>query len=177
MLTKDELRRQIRHFKKSYTANQLRLLSDPILHRLEQYGEFRKSTTIMAYFSLPDEVFTHDFLKKWAACKRFLLPVVEGEDILLKEYDPREKMITGALNVMEPVSDNYFTDYAAIDMVMVPGVAFDTQGNRMGRGKGFYDRFLIKIPQAARIGICFPFQFVETVPHQEWDIRMQHVIH
>ena len=58
----------------------------------------------------------------------------------------------------------------------MPGVAFDSQGNRLGRGKGYYARLLPRLPQAYKIGLCFPFQRVEQVPAEPFDIRMDEVI-
>ena len=69
-----------------------------------------------------------------------------------------------------------FTDYAAIDFIVVPGVAFDAKGNRLGRGKGYYDRLLPRIPSAYKAGICFPFQLVEEVPAESFDVRMDIII-
>lgn len=130
----------------------------------------------MAYYSLPDEVYTHDFLEKWVTDKKILLPVVIGDDIFLKEYTAGQDMRSGALHVMEPDSDEFFRAYEEIDLVMVPGVAFDQRGMRMGRGKGFYDRFLPKVPQAHKLGICFPFQKVEEIPTDPWDVPMEVVL-
>ena len=69
-----------------------------------------------------------------------------------------------------------FTNYALIDLIVVPGVAFDTKGNRLGRGKGYYDRLLPHIPSAYKAGICFPFQIVEEVPAESFDILMDEII-
>ena len=81
----------------------------------------------------------------------------------------------GAYNIMEPVGE-VFTDYAQIDLAVIPGVAFDRQLNRMGRGKGFYDRLLPQLGDAYKIGICFDFQLVESIECEEHDIRMDEVI-
>ena len=81
----------------------------------------------------------------------------------------------GAYGIEEPTGA-LFTDYATIDLVIVPGVAFDRDGNRLGRGKGYYDRLLPRIPSAYKVGICFPFQIVEEVPAEPFDIRMDEII-
>ena len=77
--------------------------------------------------------------------------------------------------IEEPTGE-LFTDYADIDFIVVPGVAFDRNGNRLGRGKGYYDRLLPRIPSAYKAGICFPFQLVEEVPAEPFDIRMDEII-
>ena len=69
-----------------------------------------------------------------------------------------------------------FPCYSEIDVAIIPGMSFDNDGNRLGRGKGYYDRLLAKIPQTYKIGMCFDFQKVEEVPTEETDIRMDEVL-
>jgi 5-formyltetrahydrofolate cyclo-ligase len=76
---------------------------------------------------------------------------------------------------MEPVGTR-FTDYAAIDVAVVPGMVFDAQGHRLGRGKGYYDRFLAKLPGVYKIGLCFSWQMVDEVPSEANDITMDEVM-
>lgn len=76
---------------------------------------------------------------------------------------------------MEPTGE-LFTDYDLIDVAIVPGMAFDREGHRLGRGKGYYDRFLAQLPHIYKIGICFPFQLVDKVPADVHDILMDEVI-
>ncbi len=83
---------------------------------------------------------------------------------------------------MEPVGEA-FTDYEKIDVALVPGMAFDAAGHRLGRGKGYYDRFLSSHlsslnshPSPLLIGVCFPFQRVAEVPSEEHDVLMDEVI-
>ena len=75
----------------------------------------------------------------------------------------------GAFHIMEPVGEPY-TDYDKIDVVLVPGMAFDAAGHRLGRGRGYYDRFLTAHSHLYKIGVCFPFQRVAEVPVEEHDI-------
>ena len=132
--------------------------SAEILAALEAHPAFRAAHIVLLYYSLKDEVDTHEFVRKWSREKRILLPVVVGDDLELRVY-------TGEL----------FTDYTTIDFVAVPGVAFDNAGNRLGRGKGYYDRLLPRLT-AFKAGICFPFQLVEEVPAEPFDIRMDTII-
>lgn len=118
---------------------------------------------------------THAFIQKWSREKRILLPVVVGDDLELRLYTGPEDLAIGAYGIEEPTGAR-FTDYTAIDLIIVPGVAFDRNGNRLGRGKGYYDRLLPRIPSAYKIGICFPFQVVEEVPAEPFDIRMDEII-
>ena len=149
--------------------------SAEILAALEAHPAFRTASTILLYHSLPDEVDTHSFIRKWSAKKQILLPVVTGDDLELRVYTGPGDLATGAYGIEEPTGA-LFTDYDAIDFIVVPGVAFDRNGNRLGRGKGYYDRLLPRIPSAYKAGICFPFQIVEEVPAEMFDIRMDKVI-
>lgn len=146
-----------------------------ILAALEAHPAFRAANTILLYYSLPDEVNTHEFVRKWSREKQILLPVVVGDDLEIRKYTGPQDLATGSYGIEEPTGE-LFTDYAAIDFIAVPGVAFDRNGNRLGRGKGYYDRLLPRIPQAYKIGICFPFQIVEEVPAEPFDIRMDEII-
>lgn len=175
MLTKQELRKQIRALKKQHTPAQLLELSRPVVQQLEQHPDFARARVVLAYYSLPDEVDTHELLRRHPE-KTFILPVVQGDDLLLKVFDPAQGMRLGLLNVEEPDTDQLFTALHTIDTVVVPGMAFDARGTRMGRGRGFYDRFLPKVPQARRLGLCFPFQLVDEVPCEPFDIPMHAVI-
>ncbi|MDE7150626.1 MAG: 5-formyltetrahydrofolate cyclo-ligase [Bacteroidales bacterium] len=176
MHTKEELRQQIRIRKRQHDAAALEALSIPVMAQVETHEWFRKARTVMVYHALKDEVRTQDFIEKWHREKEIWLPVVEGLDIRLKRYEGAARMRGGALHVMEPDTDEYQEEYDKIDLVLVPGVAFDAAGYRLGRGKGFYDRFLPKV-KAPKIGICFPFQFVDKVPFDEGDVPVDAVLH
>lgn len=158
---------------KSSTTHQSQ--SAEILAALEAHPAFRAAYTVLLYHSLPDEVDTHSFIKKWSGKKQILLPVVTGDELKLRIYTGPEDLATGSYGIEEPTGD-LFTDYTSIDFIAVPGVAFDRNGNRLGRGKGYYDRLLPRIPSAYKVGICFPFQIVEEVPAEPFDIRMDEII-
>ena len=149
--------------------------SADILAVLEAHPAFRAAQTVLLYHSLPDEVDTHAFIARWSGVKQVLLPVVAGDGLLLRQCSNATELALGRYGIAEPVGAD-FTDYAAIDLAVVPGVAFDRQGNRLGRGKGYYDRLLPGLTRAYKIGICFPYQLVNTVPADAHDIRMDEII-
>ncbi|HQG08910.1 MAG TPA: 5-formyltetrahydrofolate cyclo-ligase, partial [Dysgonamonadaceae bacterium] len=68
-----------------------------------------------------------------------------------------------------------FVDFDSIDLIIVPGVAFDRKLNRLGRGKGYYDRLLSQL-KSPKIGICFDFQLLESIPVEDWDIKMDMIV-
>lgn len=91
---------------------------------------------------------------------------------------PPEQLAPGQLapgrwGIWEPTDEApLLSDYSRLDLVVVPGVAFSSDGKRLGRGKSFYDRFLPLVPRAAFVGVCYPCQVVEQIPADPWDIGM-----
>lgn len=172
-MDKKELRLHIKNLKKQHSKEALKEQSELILNKLEENNLFIESKTVMLYSSLSDEVQTHDFLEKWRHEKKIILPTVVGDDIIPVELSEETEFAVGDFNILEPQNKPYDGDY---DLIVVPGVAFDRNGNRIGRGKGYYDRFLCKHLNVKRIGVCFDFQLVENVPTEDNDIRMDEII-
>lgn len=176
-MEKKDLRRQVRNMKREFTPAQLQDLSVSVIHDLMVMPQVKNAKTILMYYSLDDEVNTHDAINQLAAeGKTVLLPVVTSDtDMELRRYTGPKDLRGGFFNIMEPIGE-LFTDYPKIDVAVIPGMSFDIQGNRLGRGKGYYDRFLPKIPNAVKIGICFPFQKFPAIPVNEHDIKMDFVL-
>ncbi len=172
-MEKKELRAHIKALKKQHTKEQLLEQSERILAQLEQHPDFVKAETVMLYNALPDEVQTLAFLEKWHLRKKIILPTVVGDDIIPVEYARETTFAVGDFNILEPQNEPYTGGF---DLIIVPGVAFDRQGNRLGRGKGYYDRFLSQHLEVKRIGLCFDFQLVDDIPAEPFDIRMDEVI-
>ena len=106
--------------------------------------------------------------------KKVLLPAVSGEDLLIKEYRGEEFLREGSFHVPEPVQKE--CDTGKIDVCILPGAAFDHKGNRIGYGRGFYDRFLMKRSETVKIGVGFVEQVVEEIPAKPTDIPMDYII-
>lgn len=97
-------------------------------------------------------------------CKEMILEV--------RELAPGQ-LAPGRWGIWEPTDEApLLSDYSRLDLVVVPGVAFSSDGKRLGRGKSFYDRFLPLVPRAAFVGVCYPCQVVEQIPADPWDIGM-----
>ena len=172
-MDKKELRANIKILKKQHTKEQLLEQSEIILSKLEKHTAFIEAKTVMLYSALPDEVQTQAFLEKWRHQKKIILPTVVGDDIIPVELAENTGFAVGDFNILEPQNEPYTGSY---DLIVVPGVAFDRKGNRIGRGRGYYDRFLCHHLDVKRIGICFDFQLVDEVPVEENDIVMDEVI-
>ena len=146
--------------------------------RLESHALFRAAHTVLLYSSLPDEVDTHTFIRRWEGRKRILLPVVVSDSKLeLRVYTGSSNMRRGAFNIDEPAGAA-FTDYGSIDLAVIPGVAFDRHGNRLGRGRGYYDRLLARLGRVGvpTIGVCFDFQKLDAIPAETHDIAVGEVL-
>ncbi len=171
---KKRLRKQIALLKKLYTKEQLSEWSSVLLTKLEDHPLFKRSCTILLYHSLPDEVDTHEFIKKWNGSKRFFLPVVKGDELELRLYAGEESLCQGSFGIREP-AEGIPANEKEIELAIIPGVAFDRKGNRLGRGKGYYDRTLDRLEKAYRIGICFDFQILDEIPSEKNDRPMDEV--
>lgn len=176
-MDKDQLRKDIRQRKRQFTGAQLDELSFRVIERILKHPRVIKAHTLMLYYSLPDEVDTHRLVTILASeGKRVLLPkVIDGENMELREYHSESDMCIGSYGIMEPIGKP-FTDYSSVEVALVPGMAFDAEGNRLGRGKGYYDHFLPHLTHAYTIGICFDFQKTDHVPINEHDRKMDQVI-
>ena len=177
MTTKQEMRKMIRLRKQHHTADE----SSVVIARLKANPRFLQAHTLLLYSALPDEVQTQALLDELLmAGKTVLLPkVVSSEDMELRRYTGASSLQSGAYGIMEPVGE-VFTDYETIDVAVVPGMAFDAKGQRLGRGKGYYDRFLSKLStlnaKLYKIGLCFSWQIVDEVPSEANDIMMDEVV-
>lgn len=188
-MDKKELRKTIRESKRHFDLEALDEMSLAVIRRLTVHPRFAAARTVMLYHSLPDEVDTRRLLAGLASPdaiaaktenlftgKTILLPRVTGAtDMELRLYTGPDDLSRGAFGIMEPCGA-LFTNYSQIDLAVIPGMAFDRHGHRLGRGRGYYDRFLPLLPRAYKIGVCFPFQLVDAVPTDPTDVIMDEII-
>lgn len=171
MTNKQELRQYIRTLKKQH------LTGEQPPHEVHLIKDMPLCDVVMLYSALPDEVPTQALMDELVAQgKTVVLPcVVNDTDVELRRYTCPQDLQEGAFGILEPTGEP-FTDYEAIDVAIVPGMAFDAEGHRLGRGKGYYDRFFARVPYIYKIGLCFSWQIVDHVPYGEHDILMDKVI-
>ncbi len=177
---KNRLRKEIKRIKSNYSIHDKKLKSDYILNLVEKDTNFISAKTVFIYWAMADEVDTKDFILKWSKQgKRIILPSVVGDNLVLKEFKGKQELKAGEnFGILEP-EGTIFSDYKEIDMAIIPGIAFDNKMNRMGRGKGYYDKILTNLKSNNNchlLGICFDFQIVENVPTEQHDIKMSDVI-
>lgn len=176
-MTKPEIRTWIRALKTARTQEWFRLSSTKACRRIIADGLWRSAGTVLLYHALPDEVDTSLLLSSAMLMgKRVLLPKVVGDDLELCLYSP-DALVSGAYGIMEPAGPSLSEEeYAGIDLAIVPGMAFSSAGVRLGRGKGYYDRLLPRLPRAYRIGLCFSFQLLSHIPSEQHDVLMNEVV-
>lgn len=152
-------------------------MSQSVVNRLRKSERLLNARTLLLYSPLPDEVDISTLLDSLAQSGRtVVLPkVIDSENMELRLYTGRQDLTVGAYGIMEPTGD-LFTALDNIDTAIIPGMAFDRSGHRLGRGKGYYDRMLAKMPNTYKIGICFGFQLVDEVPSDGHDIVMDEII-
>lgn len=171
---KNEIRSKIRAVKKELGAERLSDMSVEAPLLIEANKHYREAGKVMLYYPLWDEVDCRPlFGRAFASGKRVILPTVSGPDIVPVEITPDTEWRVGEFNILEPVAGPYG---GGIDLIVVPGMAFDSRGNRLGRGKGYYDRFLSLHPKAYRLGLCFGFQMIDRVPVEPFDLPMDEVV-
>lgn len=172
-MRKDEIRRRVRAQKSMLTEYERRQAADDVFEQLEQLAAFIMSEHILMYHSLPDELSTHSFLDKWHGSKHFYLPRVNGVNLDILPYEQTSLQL-GAFHIEEPQGDETVS-IDDIEMVVVPAMAYDRQGNRVGRGKGYYDRLLAD-SKAIKIGVAYDCQLVDEIDTDSFDQPVDIVI-
>lgn len=170
MTSKTLLRQQIRELKALIQPYQALIESERVREAIESLPQFKSADNIMLYHSLSDELPTLNMIERWKDSKRLFLPAIVDGRIQARELTSNLKK--GSYNILEPQSEATTHD---IQIIIVPGIAFDANKNRLGRGKGFYDEFL-QNTSALKIGIAFDCQIVDALPTDSHDVKMDIVI-
>lgn len=172
-MEKSEIRRKIKNLRMMLSEMEKASAAEEVFAQLEKTAAFMMADNILMYHSLPDELQTIKFLRKWSDRKRFFLPRVNGVNLDLLPYE-ETRLELGSFHIEEPTGDD-FADVDDIELMIVPAVAFDRKGNRLGRGKGFYDR-LLATSKATKIGVGYEFQLFDSIPSEPHDVAMDMVI-
>ncbi|MGO8691903.1 MAG: 5-formyltetrahydrofolate cyclo-ligase [Thermoguttaceae bacterium] len=158
-------------------------LSRQILQRLAESPEYARARTLLLYLSFRSEVATHDFPRQaWTAGKRVVVPYCAGEELELFRLDSPDELTPGAMGILEPAAalrprGDRLVGADELDLVVVPGLAFDRQCGRLGYGKGYYDRLLRRVrADAALVAVAFQCQIFAEVPVLANDVRVDQII-
>jgi len=174
MSEKLSIRQQVLSRRKMFLPAELCQKSFQICHQIELHERFVASRCVMLYYPLPGEVDVTALLDGYYEKKILLLPVIYGQDILPKPYSGPHNLVRGAYGILEPVGDGG-NNTLQPELIIVPGLAFDRQGHRLGRGKGYYDRFLSR-QKGYKIGVCFHYQIFPSLPVEVHDVAVDEVI-
>ena len=171
MLGKKEIRAEVKKRRREADEETLHEKSLQILERFRQLSAYKDASLLLAYVDAKREVETRLLMRcAWDDGKKVAVPRVDGDGIMhfyylrsLKDLEP------GAFGIMEPRADCRICEPEE-GLLLMPGVAFDEQGHRVGYGGGYYDRYLEKHPHLIHIALAFEFQIFPEVPSEKHDI-------
>ncbi len=165
----------MRRLNRALDSRQRLRASAAIFSAVERLPEFRAARTVAVFAALPDEPATDEVLARWASTRRVVLPRVEGDAMRFYACRP-DALVFGAFGILEPQGERP-CPAGEIDLVVCPGMAFTADGRRLGRGRGYYDRYLGDPAfRGFRVGVCYAHQLVDDLPVEPHDVRMDRVI-
>jgi len=167
-----KIRLKLKKLKSQTSEIQNKLDSKAVFKKIVETPEFKAAKSILIYWSSSDELPTQDFILEWKDKKCILLPIVIGDRMEIKRFTSIEKLKKGYMGIWEPYSEDNFCGDP--DLILVPGVAFDLKKNRLGRGKGYYDRYFNQ-SKVQKWGIGYDFQLLKTVPVNENDVKLDKI--
>lgn len=176
-MIKEAVREKMRRLRKTLTPDEVQEKSETIRYKLEGKRAFKEANTVMMYLSAYKEPETIPIIKGLLENgKRVVLPIsVTSTNTILPTYiEDLSELQKGAYGILEPTIVRP-VNVDDIDVVVIPGIAFDMHRNRLGFGKGYYDKFLAGI-RAKKIALCYDFQIVDDLPVNDYDIPMDLIL-
>jgi 5-formyltetrahydrofolate cyclo-ligase len=176
MTDKSEIRAEVRRRIKELSGEDKSQSATKIFTTIESDPHFIEARCIALFAAMKDEVSTEYALNAWQEMgKRIVVPRVEGDIMRFYDYSP-ETMQSGAFGIMEPTSNDEISA-EEIDLIIVPARAFTLSGIRLGRGGGFYDKYMsLSGFKAYKIGIAYTCQIFDSLPHAPHDIKVDKVV-
>ena len=172
-LDKSSLRRKILQQRQSLSYTEWQKKSEQICDRLKSKTIFKEVQTILAYFGFRQEAELNSLFK---LNKNWAFPRCVGKSLVWHLWQPGEDLQLGKYGIKEPLTTSPVIYPTAADLILVPMVAGDRHGYRLGYGGGYYDRLLSSTASnVPTIGIVFDFAYVEQLPVDSWDIRLNHI--
>lgn len=182
LLSKSDLRKNIRTQRKQLSANVVAQASQIIAEKIFQHPAFLNAQNIALYISHENEIDVTFILNRARELKKFIyLPVLNDKnELAFYLTDSNTQFIKNKFGIDEPMIANQFPiSLEELDLMLIPLVAFDAQCNRLGRGAGYYDRtlqFTKKLSRPVLIGVAYEFQKVDQIVADEWDVKMDCII-
>ena len=174
-MDKSALRRRITQQKRALTEAQIEAASAALAEKLFCHPLYRDARALYAYLSYNQEVRTAPILRRaWQDGKRVAVPRVAGEALEFLWLEPDSPLASGYRGIPEPIGGERADDPTAL--LLMPGLAFDPHGNRLGYGGGFYDRFLAQEPKHPTVALCYGFQLLPQLTPEPHDLPVDAVI-
>lgn len=175
-MDKKALRREIREKKRAMTEEEIVDRSEKLGQLFVQSEAYRKAKTVYGYLPYNQEVRTVPMLEQALRDgKRVAVPKIYGDTMKFLYLDDLSKVEKNDMGIPEPIADTPVAEDKTA-LVLMPGLAFTEQGDRMGYGGGFYDRFLAEEPDHPTLALCYAFQIVDSLPTEEFDIPVDTVL-
>ncbi|MEK9160390.1 MAG: 5-formyltetrahydrofolate cyclo-ligase [Patescibacteria group bacterium] len=173
---KNAIRNQMREQRQSLSPALHAEKSEAIRRRLEELPAYQDAKKILIYVSAKDEVATHALIKDALATGRQLyVPKIHEGTLAICPLTTWEDLQPGTFGILEPSDTATPAQPEEMDLIVVPGLAFDTRGHRIGYGKGHYDK-LLKSTKGYKVGLAFAEQVIETVPDEAHDVPLDLII-
>lgn len=175
-MDKKALRKEIREKKQAMTVHQIEEASKQLGILFAETAQYKEAKTIYGYLPYNQEVRTVPILQKALADgKKVAVPKVYGEEMRFIYMTDLTQVENGYAGIPEPVADGPVADDTHA-LVLMPGLAFDPEGHRIGYGGGFYDRFLAQEPEHPTVALCYEFQMLPNLETEEFDIPVDCVL-
>lgn len=175
-MDKKQLRKQIREKKKALTPTYIEETSRRLAELFFETSYYQNAATIYGYLSYNQEVRTMPILEQALRDgKKVAVPKVYGDTMRFIYLEDLSAVAPGCMSIPEPIADEPVAEDPEA-LVLMPGVAFDEKGNRMGYGGGFYDKFLAQEPDHPTVALCYAFQMVDSIPTDDYDIPVDLVL-
>lgn len=163
---KSAIRGIIEQRRRIYTKEKIAEDSAQIIKRIEALEAFQRAKSVMVYYPIHHEVDLRELLHRYEKEKIMLLPVTHSHYIEVRQYHGERHLEHGHYHIPEPTDKTPYE--GPIDLILVPGVVFDRHKHRIGRGGGYYDRFLRRQGSALKVGVCYDFQLRKKDIPQQW---------
>jgi 5-formyltetrahydrofolate cyclo-ligase len=173
MIDKHDLREHYRAIREGMDCQEVIAASHALCLRLSKWEALQEAGAVLAYIAFCNELDLHPLFQHLPHV-RWAVPRVDGRRLALHTYDP-ERLVRHRFGMLEPAPDLPAVEPASLDVVLVPGVAFDRRGGRLGFGGGFYDR-LLPTTDALRVGVTYDRCLTDRLPMREYDQRMDWVV-
>lgn len=168
---KDNLRQTLLDKRLALQPIEVKTFSRSLIQKIQQHPLYLKAKVVGLFSAIKNEP---DLSPLFKDNKIFLLPKVVGDRLIYVRYNPKELLVKSELGILEPKGMK--DESNLLNLIIIPGIAFDLKGNRIGFGKGYFDRFLSSQKSTYVIGVAYPFQIQTKIITTEYDVPVNEVL-